>query len=546
MAFKSRKINAARTCRFISKIGYENYSAIEDIIDNSISANAKNIIVEFELIEGSTANEKNNVSLIRIIDDGDGMDNDKIEKALDIGSIIDYPENSLSKYGLGLKSAGLSLGDCVTIYSKQNNVHTYVSKLDLELIESKNEYGVDVVDLDENIFSKLKEFEHGTCVEISKTHRPQDSAKKIIDKLIERLGVLYYFFIKNKGLSIKINYRTKSLEIQPKDILFIEDAVANFDPDNYDCKSPYKVTKQDACIEVTDGANKYNVSVKGIIFPKDEMKNFKGFSDDERKKIDSYDIGRQNRGFFIYRNNRLIRWGDTLGIVGKDYYGFRGMIHITDDQDDILHVDVSKQRLQLPEEFTNALAEMCKIPLSQSKEAFNLCSKLIDSGKDGEGEDASSTLSSFAEEDPDDVTPTSSAEKKQRRAAATKQTKQKLEEESEAIPEEQEEFNKVRYSDKITSTDIWSPEFDADNGTFVRINKNHRFYSNVLQGLAPDDKNRTLLEIMLFILSAGENKTKESIQDVDYELMSKIFNKFRMLVSYNLDLWLSQNQGKFD
>lgn len=42
---KVRKINAARVCFGISRIGYTPSSAICDIIDNSVSANAHNIHV---------------------------------------------------------------------------------------------------------------------------------------------------------------------------------------------------------------------------------------------------------------------------------------------------------------------------------------------------------------------------------------------------------------------------------------------------------------------------------------------------------------------
>lgn len=58
MKFVERKQNADRVCEGISKIGYKFNAAIEDIVDNSVAAGAKNISICFELEDGATLSEK--------------------------------------------------------------------------------------------------------------------------------------------------------------------------------------------------------------------------------------------------------------------------------------------------------------------------------------------------------------------------------------------------------------------------------------------------------------------------------------------------------
>ena len=66
----------------LRSFGYTPESAIADVIDNSIKANAKNI--DFQTYDGGIDKEKNYVC---ICDDGDGLnENEIIEKAMPWGA----------------------------------------------------------------------------------------------------------------------------------------------------------------------------------------------------------------------------------------------------------------------------------------------------------------------------------------------------------------------------------------------------------------------------------------------------------------------------
>ena len=64
--------DAIRVCEAIAKIGYEPYTAIMDIIDNSVTAEASTISISIELRPGKTLKNRNSVSSYKIIDDGKG------------------------------------------------------------------------------------------------------------------------------------------------------------------------------------------------------------------------------------------------------------------------------------------------------------------------------------------------------------------------------------------------------------------------------------------------------------------------------------------
>ena len=84
-------------------IGYSIEAAVADIIDNSISARAKNIWINFEW-EGSE-------TWLAVKDDGSGMNNDELVQAMRPDSknpLDDRSTKDLGRFGLGLKTASFS------------------------------------------------------------------------------------------------------------------------------------------------------------------------------------------------------------------------------------------------------------------------------------------------------------------------------------------------------------------------------------------------------------------------------------------------------
>ena len=95
-------------------IGYNLETAVADIIDNSISANAKNIWFNSEWQGGN--------SIITILDDGDGMNNEELIQAMKPGAknpMEERSEKDLGRFGLGLKTASFSQCQKLIVVSKK-------------------------------------------------------------------------------------------------------------------------------------------------------------------------------------------------------------------------------------------------------------------------------------------------------------------------------------------------------------------------------------------------------------------------------------------
>jgi signal transduction histidine kinase len=78
--------------------GYQFETAIADIIDNSIAANAS-------VIDVNLAMDYDGNVIVSIADDGCGMDRDELIDAMRYGSRKRSDPSSLGKFGLGLKTA---------------------------------------------------------------------------------------------------------------------------------------------------------------------------------------------------------------------------------------------------------------------------------------------------------------------------------------------------------------------------------------------------------------------------------------------------------
>jgi hypothetical protein len=100
--------------------GYKStVSAISEIIDNSIQANAKKIEV---VIIRNTTRDQNEIDEVLIVDDGDGMDALTFDKALQMSSgSRSKAKSGLGKYGQGLPNASISQTKRVEVYTIQND-----------------------------------------------------------------------------------------------------------------------------------------------------------------------------------------------------------------------------------------------------------------------------------------------------------------------------------------------------------------------------------------------------------------------------------------
>ena len=142
-------------------IGYNFEIAVADVIDNSITANAKQIKIY--------AKSNPEISFC-IIDDGFGMTEEELMEAMRLAGkdpSKERKEYDLGRFGLGLKTASFSQCKKLTVLSKKEKL-IHAAQWDLNYLEEKNEWLLKIPNIDElqyrEYIDELKEYESGTIV----------------------------------------------------------------------------------------------------------------------------------------------------------------------------------------------------------------------------------------------------------------------------------------------------------------------------------------------------------------------------------------------
>ncbi len=560
--------NAARVCEAIARIGYEPHTAILDLVDNSVTAGASSVKVSLYLAPGKNLKSRNSVRAYQIVDNGSGMDEAGIAKAFALGADVPYSPHSLSKYGMGLKSAGLSLGSRISIVSKIDGAFTERYTFDKEVISAEGKFVITPEPLAperEAAYLELLPDKSGTIVEVEGSETVNHpSPKSTVDKLRERIGVVYFAFLKRPGNALQISIRVcpdKANEafepVTAKDMLF-EDSPAfkqHWNPEQYDYSSPYLVFSDPWKITGLNGEELPPIDIKAVVFPQDSMKEARSpLSPAEKELVATYKVSRENRGFFIYRNGRLIRWGDDLGgLVGKDDINIRFRIDLKTEHDDVLHVDVTKQRLEIDDENSSTLEKIFAKSNRIAKEVRKLCQEKLNAPSGNEGLAFTDTVKNVAEDDPEEIaraeaTPTTQERRKKRAEESAQIVQEVILDEAQQEPTDREwqkpstdQFRKIIYTDKVPFGHLWKPYLDAKEGVFVCISKQHPFYQEVLSHLPETGPNRICLEALIFAAAVGEINVSDNSSDFSEEQLDRLFNKFHKNIGTWLNEWTTEN-----
>ena len=109
---------------------YKNiYSAISELIDNSIEAKAKNIIISLKYYQRKG---EETIEELAVLDDGYGMDDVILQDCLVFGSTTKQNRESMGRFGVGLGQASLFAAPRVEVYSWQNSNNPKFVYLDTE------------------------------------------------------------------------------------------------------------------------------------------------------------------------------------------------------------------------------------------------------------------------------------------------------------------------------------------------------------------------------------------------------------------------------
>ncbi len=227
--------------------GYKNIeSAVSEIIDNSVEANAKNIFII--LREGVAASGRKVVTEIGFLDNGEGMDSDILESCLGIGASTRQARKGMGRFGVGLPQASLYACPEIEVYSWQDGVAN-AQKVYLDINKIKDGEQTEIEDpvqeaIPEPYVSYIKyrtiletyDFSRsGTLVIWRKCDRINPKTRGPLTERLEfSLGQKFRYFIHDGVSKIKIvcdENPEAAVDIAPNDPLFLmEDNCVLCDP----------------------------------------------------------------------------------------------------------------------------------------------------------------------------------------------------------------------------------------------------------------------------------------------------------------------------
>lgn len=552
------RMNPARVCFGLSRIGYTPATAICDIIDNSITAKATEIFIKI-IKENISFNDNriNNTKEYIIIDNGKGMTEEEIINALNLGSSSEnYEEDTLSKFGLGLKSASLSQGNILDITSTTDGEIINRFVLNMQNIKEKY-FCIKETPLEEDI-QLLKKYKHGTVIRIKDIHKNNHpSIKSTIHELEEKLGVIYYYFLKENNLKIVL----RDKEIEGIDILFSEGLNENLDEQVWDGKSVGWIYKPQEFILESSNNNKVTLEVTQLPYP--PIFEIDGdYSQNEVREI--YKINSKNYGVYVYRNKRLISWAEDFGGIipnAQNLYSFRGRLNISSDSDDMFNIDVKKSNINLSEEAQKRLDDILDDLKRKSRKAWNKMTKVY---KERKNEDpnkaANDIIKGLDDTDPlsEYEAPTGEhEEEKAKREAEINEEKKEEDISKEFVEEERNQGNnendettnqdkeesdrnhiinnkKIKHVDFIEDNLLFDNYFDAEEGQCIKINKNHRFAKLIYGDNSENTDMQIIIELFYYHLMKAEIATQTNFQKYDRRVIKEIIDTYKRALSNGL------------
>lgn len=340
-------------------IGYSVESAIADIIDNSIAAEAKNVSVCFM--------PKN--AYVAILDDGFGMDPSVLKTAMQYGSKNPSEERSskdLGRFGLGLKTASLSQCRTLTVASKQDNVVnayrwdiSFIEKSGKWLLQILGEY--DVSCLPE--IDRLNEQKSGTLVIWQDLDRMSkgslDFDRTLVKKMVSvknHLSLVYHRYLEGEKGVQKLNIFFNDCKLAPNNPFFPQKSQRPMDDE----------------IFFTEYGKDSAIRVRPYILP-----HLSTLSKEEIDSLGGTDGLKRLQGFYVYRNKRLLVWGTWFRIIRQGELSklARIQVDIPNTLDELWSLDIKKSSAQPPEIVKKNLESIVKKISEGSKRTWTFRGK---------------------------------------------------------------------------------------------------------------------------------------------------------------------------
>lgn len=341
-------------------IGYNTYTAVADLIDNSITAQASNVWIDFAW--------KGEKSWISIRDDGQGMDINGLINAMKPGSMNpthERPTDDLGRFGLGLKTASFSQARRLTVIAKTPSSGINYRTWDLDYVAQSGDWYLLEYLGDKSHLDFLADQDSGAIVlwenmdRITKgmeeeNEKHEDRFLRMLHVLERHLSMLFHRFLETKKLKIYIS----GIPIKAWD--------------------PFMKDEGDTRVIAEEMLSGGQIRVLPFILP------HKGKLSPEAFERGSGLYGwNAHQGFYIYRNERLLVAGDWLGFAQKEehYKLARIQVDLPNTMDMEWQIDIKKSSARPPGHIRDRLKNIARKARSEAAEVYRHRGKRIDKYK---------------------------------------------------------------------------------------------------------------------------------------------------------------------
>ena len=347
--------------------GYSLPDAVSDIIDNSITAGARNIWMNFQWAGAD--------SRVSILDDGRGMSESGLIDAMRIGSRspreVREPSD-LGRYGLGLKTASISQARSLTVathVSKQRGMNT--RQWDLDHLAFTGDWQLLNVpaDVAADDVQRLSQLDQGTLVVWNKLDRlvgdvGSDNARArrqfhdALRAVEEHVAMIFHrFMVQRNPISIWLNGQA----VRPWDPFLADEAATQ--------RLSSETLGQEPGAEIT---------VTPYVLP-----HHSRLSGEKHRAAAGPAGWNAQQGFYVYRNRRLLLPGDWLGLgfLKEEHYKLaRIQVDLPNSSDHEWDIDVRKSRARPPLAYRDDLRRIAQATRNRAVTVYRHRGKTIARG----------------------------------------------------------------------------------------------------------------------------------------------------------------------
>ncbi len=338
-----------RVAEVLTRNPYPLPDAIAELVDNSLDANANNVLIRFIRTEDK-------VLSLQIIDDGRGIKASEFDRAMQFGYRNPHKLRDIGIYGVGLKTSSLSQADDLLVYSKARGEKPAGRKWTRKNLDSSKLEYLSSKESDDAFsgVNKSKSViflsQSGTIVEWRKVHDFERSLnsvetylKREMRDIESHLGLIFHRLIQKGLINIHLDV------LQDGQVVGAPLQVGAINPFAYR-KTGGRGYPKNFGLKIS-GINGHIKAVAHIWPPRTKQLEYK------IPRVGGRSNTIDSQGLYIYYNDRLVMAGGWANVrTPEAHFSLARMeIDLTAEAMKVLVIGYSKNNVRIPSSFIDAL-----------------------------------------------------------------------------------------------------------------------------------------------------------------------------------------------